>query len=457
MGVRTIENISKTLTFSIDKYTLEEVNEQQLMILEMWIVSEGNNAHDMPIPRDAIINAASSLIGKPVLYKYSDSDKDFEAHEMDEISCGVLALNKLDYSFKEDEEGKLWLVCRAYIWKFYYPEVVDVFIRDKEKAISMEILIVDSVVDENNETQIINAFSFLGVTLLGDKYNPAIRNANVTVEKFSELVDETKKLLNKETIQTYEKKEVEKVAEKFNKTEFAQSYNYTVLEMLQSFQNQLTQTYTCTDYGDEFECKRYSCRDFCKNYVYVSDYEMGQIKAMPYSKDLKIDFEGAKACRYTYVVPEGGNPEMPEDENMVVELVFTKDEYIENAKTFSDKNKELKKQIETFSNNETNLKTEIQKLKDSNSELITFKENILKQEREQNIKFAIDSVSDVLNKDQVKEWTEKAKDYDNSDSFKNAIQAFAFTQTKSNKEPDKNNMRIQIPNNSEPEKKGLWN
>lgn len=441
------------------------------MILELWIVSEGDNAHKMPITRDAILKSASSIIGKPVLYKYNNKQDDFMAHEVDEIACGVMALNNADYFFKEDDDGKLWLVCRAYVWKMYYPEIIDVFSRDKEKAISMEILIVDLSTEESGGTQSIETFSFTGVTLLGNDYRPAIKNAKAIVKQFSEMVKETEKFLysNKFQTETIQEKEVEEVTNipEFNKVEFAKGYNYTVFEMLNEFEKQCSATYKCKEYGEEYECKKYACRDFCKNFVYVSDFEAGKVCAVPYSKDLKMDFEGMKECRMTYVVdedmPEGEETE--DKEEVAYSLVFTKAEANEQLnklyevnKGLVEANENLKNESAKFSSELATTQEELEALKADNKNLATFKENILEQERQQSIKFAIDSVSNVLNKDQIKEWSDKAGEYENVDSFKNAIQAFAFSVSNQINDNSPQGTRIHIPNNEpiENTNKGLW-
>lgn len=104
----------KKLTFEISDYSLKEISDSQLMELEMKVVSEGNNLHEMPITREAIINAAKTIIGKPVLFKFNRSTQDLMGHEVDEIACGVCALTQDDYYLKEIDD-KLWLIVKAYI------------------------------------------------------------------------------------------------------------------------------------------------------------------------------------------------------------------------------------------------------------------------------------------------------------------------------------------------------
>lgn len=179
------------LSFAVNKYNIQDISDNQLSKIEMWVVKSGDNKHNLPISEDAIRQAANTLVSKPILYKYNKYTKDFMGHEIDEIPCGVV-LSKDDIRFEYDENKELWLVCSAYIWKYYCPEVIEVFEKhDGEKSISMEIQIVEA--KQNDDKTEILSFVFLGVTLIGD--SPAIPNAKAKVLKFSEMVEEVKKVL----------------------------------------------------------------------------------------------------------------------------------------------------------------------------------------------------------------------------------------------------------------------
>ena len=183
--------MDNVLSFAVNKYNIQDISDSQLSKIEMWIVKSGDNKHNLPISEDAIRQAANTLVGKPILYKYNKYTKDFMGHEVDEIPCGVV-LSKDDIRFEYDENEELWLVATAYIWKYYCPEVMEVFEKhDGEKPISMEIQLVET--KENDDKTEILSFVFLGVTLIGD--SPAIPNAKAKVLKFSEMVEEVKKML----------------------------------------------------------------------------------------------------------------------------------------------------------------------------------------------------------------------------------------------------------------------
>lgn len=181
-------NIHKKISFSVEDYFLDEDASSHFAILNMRVASSGMNLHNLPIKREAILNSAKSLFGKPVLAFYDETKDDFLGHEKEEIPVGVL----LDGSptIEEDDTGKSWLSTKAYIWKKYFPEVLGVFKKkDGKTDVSMEIEVSDSSI-ESDGYEWINAFSFLGVTLLG--VTPAIPGAEATVLQFSEIVEKAK-------------------------------------------------------------------------------------------------------------------------------------------------------------------------------------------------------------------------------------------------------------------------
>jgi hypothetical protein len=97
---------NKKLQFEINDFTLEEISNSQIMELEMKVVCEGDNRHGMPITRNAIIDSAKTIVGKPVLFKFNGTTQDLMGHEIDEIACGVSGLTNDDYYLKEID-GKL--------------------------------------------------------------------------------------------------------------------------------------------------------------------------------------------------------------------------------------------------------------------------------------------------------------------------------------------------------------
>jgi len=165
-----------------------EVSNSELMKVRLWIVSEGDNQHQKPIPWQAIEKARPTLVGKPIVAKYDRYNKDLMSHELDEVAVGVV-LSDSDIFYATDEDGKRWLCADGIIWCRYAKDVAFVLDRDQIKNLSMEIIVL-----ETGEDNSIELFSFSGITLIGT--TPAIPNARVEVLSFSAVVEEVKKLMN---------------------------------------------------------------------------------------------------------------------------------------------------------------------------------------------------------------------------------------------------------------------
>lgn len=174
---------------------LEDSENSQLSKLRMWIVSEGDNRHSIPISWEAIQDAKPSLVGKPILAYHDKLFDKLGGHEKDELAVGVV-LKSEDIFEEKDSDGKRWVGADAWLWKRYYPNIVDILKNnDGKTAISMEIEVLDGT-DNGEGFEDIKLFSFMGVTLIGCE--PAIPNARAEVLQFSKMVKETEEIINNE-------------------------------------------------------------------------------------------------------------------------------------------------------------------------------------------------------------------------------------------------------------------
>jgi hypothetical protein len=184
------------LHFSVDKFELlNQSEDSQLSKMRMWIVSEGNNKHNLPISWDAIVDAKKSLVGKPVLCSYNKYTDQFQGHEEDEVPIGVFMSEEDIY--EDNIDGKRWIYADCIIWKKYFPNVISVLQKQNGNTnISMEIELLEQEDDES-----VKLFSFNGVTLIG--IEPAIPGSKGVMLKFSDMVEETKKILREEFANRY--------------------------------------------------------------------------------------------------------------------------------------------------------------------------------------------------------------------------------------------------------------
>jgi ATP-dependent Clp protease protease subunit len=179
---------SRKLNFEIDSdksSIVDDYNSTTLTKVRMHIVSEGNNSHNMPITKESIELAKSTLVGKPILAHYIPFKDDLGGHDPQQVPVGCFISEDDMEIIVDEDDNKTWLVADGYIWKKYYPEVVDVFKKkDGETSVSMEIEVLETEnrMDGYNET--LTLWNFSGVTLLGVK--PSIKNARANILTYSE-------------------------------------------------------------------------------------------------------------------------------------------------------------------------------------------------------------------------------------------------------------------------------
>jgi hypothetical protein len=473
--------LGEKLNFEIDKLELvEEVSNSSLAKIRMFIVSEGNNHHNMPISWDCIELSKTSLIGKPVLCKYNEKTQQFEGHEFDEIPVGVFL--KLEEIYEEKYLEKRWLVADAYIWKNYFPHIMDVFKKqDGESNVSMEISVLESAENELGQTEI-KLFAFQGVTLIGK--SPAVENAHAQVLKFSEMVKETEKILQSNFQQNHssnenlnsdnaevdvtltihnESKEDEMML--FNKEEFAKNLNLTANEIYEKLE------YICGSikYKEgEYEYSRYYMRDYSSEYVYAYDRIDNKVLAIPYSVldgEFVVDFEQIKSARLAYVLEEEGEADFKDAlMELLLKLVAEKEMTFNSEKETLEKQfNEVKDKFSELENEKLELNGKLENFSNLENEieaLKQFKANVEETEKKNKIEFAIQTVIDDLNQEQVNEWKNKVNEFESVDAFTNAIQSFAYSLTKNKKGKRKEEFdRISLPavnQESETKSENVW-
>lgn len=180
--------MNKKINFTVEDFSVEENPSSHFAVLDMKIVSSGMNLHNLPIKEEAIERASKTLFGKPVLTHYMEKEDALGGHDPEQVPIGTF----LDSDIRIEKEGNLtWLYSKAYVWKKYFPKVLEVFKKQNGKTnISMEIEVNDSEI-ESDGYEWIKDFSFLGVTAIG--VTPAITGSGATVLQFSEILDEAKK------------------------------------------------------------------------------------------------------------------------------------------------------------------------------------------------------------------------------------------------------------------------
>ena len=169
------------VSLSVDALEVsDEVLDNHLAIIEVYVCHDGNNAHNLPIKLETIKDAQESLKNKPLVAGFDGFD--FEGHEVDEVLIGYFP--ESSHMQYVEKNGKNYLVAEAIMPKLYAKWAYDIFQRDKNKSVSMEIEVLDFEELNENETEI-KKFIFNAVTVLGGTHMPACEGASATMIKFS--------------------------------------------------------------------------------------------------------------------------------------------------------------------------------------------------------------------------------------------------------------------------------
>lgn len=202
--------------FEADNFQLVADNsDSQFATIECDLCRSGKNTHRMPMTRDAIKAAVSSVGGKPILAAFNWEGDDFCGHDLDEIPVGFYEDN-VTLVEKDDE---LYLRTTGKIWKRYFGNVMDIFTRKGARTdVSVEIEVLDGTEPTPTQEGSIDLFSLLGCTLLG--VAPAIKGSEARVLSFSEMKDEYDKESQSE-LEKFSEERRKSMAQKYkiNKTE----------------------------------------------------------------------------------------------------------------------------------------------------------------------------------------------------------------------------------------------
>lgn len=78
-----------------------------------------------------------------------------------------------------ERDGYTWVTARGKLWRFYAKELVDKIARQGRMSVSAETEVDQNRTEKEDEREIYNAWTGLGVTILGDRVAPAVPNAHI--------------------------------------------------------------------------------------------------------------------------------------------------------------------------------------------------------------------------------------------------------------------------------------
>jgi hypothetical protein len=464
------------LKFSVEDISLkEEIENSQFVRARIKAFASGQNSHGIPVLESALTNAESTIFEKPLVWMYSQKEDDALGHETDEVPCGFVPRQGANISYERADDGRLFFCVDVLIWRYYSGKILEIFKQtDGKKAVSVEIQILEMANNEDN-VQCIADFCYLAITILGEKFVPAIKGAEVQIIEFSNDKVKVEEILQK-TFSDIKIKEKEDDMMGFNKEEFAKTFSLTANELWEVLSN------ACNDkkfMDGDYECSKFWMRDFDGEYIYAFDYEENRLCAIPYTiSDGKptLDFDNVKKARLAYIVSDDDtSDDLVEFAEKILskkmsckekEFATEKEELTNQINIYTAKITELETANSEFNTKFTALETEkndlstkFSTLENENTELKIYRDNKETQEKKDKIEFAINSVSEDLTAEQIDEWRNKSNEFENIDSFTNAIQSFAYSVSKGKNKNGEGFTRMSIPHendNGEKSSNSVW-
>lgn len=170
-------------------------------------LSNKPNSHRHIYSEEVIKKYAPTVLGKWVVADYDKYTSDATTHTLGEVIVGYVPISQ-EVQYRYNAEGFLVASVDVIISKLYATNVYEMFKQKNYKSVSIEELVnfVEEDVSkiDGYEDKIIESFNICGITILGDKYNPSVPDANIQLTKMSN--DEVNKELIENAYITYSEK-----------------------------------------------------------------------------------------------------------------------------------------------------------------------------------------------------------------------------------------------------------
>jgi hypothetical protein len=182
----------------------QRLNEYEFGV-ELWVMREDENRNKWSYQN--LAEYYKTFVGQPILVAYVGRQvgdghnmakrRDPETGEeyysfMDgtaERIVGTLSEDERDFTLVE-RDGHTWLKAKGRLFEFYAPELVEKIRRQGKMEISAETNVTES--HKEGDVDVFTKWTGLGVTILGDRVNPAIPGASIA--KLAAMQEEFKSL-----------------------------------------------------------------------------------------------------------------------------------------------------------------------------------------------------------------------------------------------------------------------
>ena len=176
------------------------------------------NSHKHVYTKEVIEQYAPSYLGKFIVSDIRNGDA--TGHTDTQLIIGYIPANQ-EVQYTTDEDGYFQAGVDVVISKIYAIDAYNMFKNKDTKAVSVEQLVgfteeTESGIDGIDEKVVIG-FEGIGITVLGDKINPSVPNANIKMVKMS--AEEFESEYQKHSIKISEDNKMDEILNKLTKIE----------------------------------------------------------------------------------------------------------------------------------------------------------------------------------------------------------------------------------------------
>lgn len=178
--------LEKLINFAVDtiqQIQFDDYDEKEFAIAKVGFLSTRPNSHGLEISEEVLRECASTVLGKWMVAKMNWLGTDATTHEPDEQIMGIFPKEQ-EIDFVEDDDGYLRAYATAVISKLYAKKYCDIFEKDNNRAVSVEMKVQSENNEDMNDTVL--SFSITAVTTLGKGIAPSCPESDVTMIRFSQ-------------------------------------------------------------------------------------------------------------------------------------------------------------------------------------------------------------------------------------------------------------------------------
>ena len=500
--------MSKLVSFAVGEddnvMTPEEIEASQFQKVHFRIYSADRvNAHGYTCSLKVLKKYAKTICGKPILAyynKYANAGSgDCAGHEDSsfarEYPIGFFP-EDTKITYEKDDNGTIFLCADGYIWEVYYSHITDLFARNGgKKGVSSEVLIINSEVIEETNVEEILQYSFAGLTILGDtdaygnNICPAVEGCQGVLvtnsamnEEYQKAKEEFEKILYNSSNQESEnsgsflntKNQKEEVMDKDQVKNSSPSEPVDNAEQIVTTEVKVSQdTHTYGDHGEYLGSTHEAHKVETTEVIDIPEENVkSAVAENSTAEEEKVDkIENATDPAVSENASGNTQDNACTDKNADEE---TQDEKSDGEDPDKQNNECKSENANTGSETETNAcKSENADLSDENcrqnnsvtleeyealkkdfnalmvkcQSLEEYKNNRESQDMKNAIELALNSVSHILDADQIDSWRKEAEkfSYNQLDDFKNRLKAFAFDVQEKKGVPSDEQLRNSIP------------